>query len=354
MSDFEHELYIYQAIINGEQELSGPNFKWNSTKQVYEYSNTLFPNKKYKKEFNPKSFMTRGQVIHFGNDDYRNNNKMIFNGEKLEHLYFKIDDYGSVPPEYVVGDKDGEFNIGDFRNTIDHNNINWLSSDKLKEIELYVKDNEIKGKVIIRGKEWKINFFIGENVEYSQSSYDNNNDIKKCILENDNIIIYKNTNFYNKFVVCAEDEIDKDKLLNLIQTNNINTLKCNDKYNSWFLFHEIKEYKFTDYDKNNQNFPIVIIDKRDYLYYSMLILNKIEYDKYISYNNITDLDNYIIIDIIGYRVNIKLVKKDINTYIDDIKKFINKIDKSYFVHHNEKDSYDDSDNDDDNTLNMYI
>ena len=36
-----------------------------------------FPNKKYKKTFDPKSFMVRGDVIHFGNDDYRNNNKLI-------------------------------------------------------------------------------------------------------------------------------------------------------------------------------------------------------------------------------------------------------------------------------------
>ena len=74
----EYTEYIYKALTNNEE---GPVYKWNPTKKVYEYSNTLFPNKNYKKTFDPKSFMDRGDVIHFGNDDYRNNNKMIFNDE---------------------------------------------------------------------------------------------------------------------------------------------------------------------------------------------------------------------------------------------------------------------------------
>ena len=76
----EAQEYIYRAILNNS---TGPCFVWNPTEKVYKYSNTLFPNKNYKKIFDPKSFMTRGDVIHFGNDEYRNNNKMIFTGKSL-------------------------------------------------------------------------------------------------------------------------------------------------------------------------------------------------------------------------------------------------------------------------------
>jgi len=144
--------YIYNALDN----ITGPMYKWDDTLKLYKYSNTLFPNKNYKKIFDPKSFMIRGDIAHFGKDDYRNNNKMIFDGEKLEHLYTEIDDYGSVPPTYVVGDSPNEFNIGDFEDVIDHNYINWLSKEKLKDIYIYEKNNEVWGEVMIKGKKWHI------------------------------------------------------------------------------------------------------------------------------------------------------------------------------------------------------
>jgi len=144
--------YIYNALDN----ITGPMYKWDDTLKLYKYSNTLFPNKNYKKIFDPKSFMIRGDIAHFGKDDYRNNNKMIFDGEKLEHLYTEIDDYGSVPPTYVVGDSPNEFNIGDFEDWIDHNYINWLSKEKLKDIYIFEKDNEVWGEVMIKGKKWHI------------------------------------------------------------------------------------------------------------------------------------------------------------------------------------------------------
>jgi hypothetical protein len=81
---------------------------------------------------------------------------MIFNGQKLEHLYTDADDYGSVPPTFLVGDNNDEFDIGDFEDSIDHNTINWLSKEKLKDIYIYEKNNEVWGEVMIKGKKWHI------------------------------------------------------------------------------------------------------------------------------------------------------------------------------------------------------
>jgi len=69
----ESKEYIYNALTNDK----GPIYKWDPIKKLYKYSNTFHPNKNYSNTFNPKSIMKRGDVIHFGNDDYRNNNKMI-------------------------------------------------------------------------------------------------------------------------------------------------------------------------------------------------------------------------------------------------------------------------------------
>jgi hypothetical protein len=160
----EHDKYVYDAIINGlnnkENYILGPTFIWDDIEKIYKYSNSLYPNKHYKKIFDPKSFMKRGDVIHFGNDEYRNNDKMIFNGENIEYLYTEVDDYGSVPLNYVCGDSPNEFDIGDFENIIDHNSINRLSKEKLKDIIIFEKNNNVYGEVIIKGKKWGIEIKI--------------------------------------------------------------------------------------------------------------------------------------------------------------------------------------------------
>jgi hypothetical protein len=149
--------YIYDAIMNEIEGKPGPIFKFNPISKVYEYFNTLYPNRKYKKQFNV-SHLKRGDIVHFGDNDYRNTNKLIFDGSKLECLYTLVDDYGSLPPDYVVGDKLEEFNIGDFENLIDHNEIYWLSKEILQKIILYEKNGDILGKVMIKDKEWFIEF----------------------------------------------------------------------------------------------------------------------------------------------------------------------------------------------------
>lgn len=144
--------WIYDAICDNK-------FKYDSETNLYKYDNTAkFPNKNYKKTFDPTSLgLSRGDVVHFGNDNYRNNNKMIFDGVKLQHLCTKVDDYGSVPPSFVCGDGPEDYDIGDFEDVVDHNTINWLSKEKLQEIEILEKDDEIWGTVTIQNKNGQLN-----------------------------------------------------------------------------------------------------------------------------------------------------------------------------------------------------
>jgi hypothetical protein len=162
----EDQKYIYDAIVNTGD---GPKYTWDPNLKLYIYSNSKFPNKNYKKTFDPISLgLSRGDVVHFGNDSYRNNDKLIFDGEKLIELWTDADDYGSVPPNFVCGDEPGDFDIGDFEDSIDHNTINWLSKQKLKEIELYIKNDKVYGKVTIQGKEWKICIDIHDDDTFSK------------------------------------------------------------------------------------------------------------------------------------------------------------------------------------------
>ena len=67
----------------------------------------------------------RGDVIHLEVEgDYRNNGKSMYDGNEIVPLYYEIDDYGSVPPQFKVID---EFPIRYWHtenlDIIDHNTI---------------------------------------------------------------------------------------------------------------------------------------------------------------------------------------------------------------------------------------
>ena len=313
--------WIYDAYCNG-------NFKYDSDLELYKYSNSKYPHKKYTQTFNPKSFMSRGDVIHFGNDSYRNNNKLIFDGKKLQYLYTEIDDYGSVPPTFVVGDEPGDFNIGDFEDIIDHNSINWLSKDKLKEIQIYHENGNIYGKVVIRDELYTININLPD--DYTFNTAYSHGCIKKidCYIENNIIKIHEK----NNFLIKTKYDEDEDKLKNFIkQNNNMNITPCTIKILTpssfslmetiWFIYHEESTIKLTDIT-NNIKYPFLW---KNTLNNYNHIINDLEHFEFLKFNYTTQLDYIYITEIIGYPIIIEEIKKNVNELINDVK---NKIDKS--------------------------
>jgi hypothetical protein len=324
----ESEQFIYDAIQNGLQNKPGPTYKWNSTQKLYEYSNTLYPNKNYTKTFDPDSFMDRGDVIHFGNDDYRNNNKMIFDGKKLINLDTDVDDYGGVPPDFVVGDNDGEFNIGDFSDVIDHNSINWLSKDKLKEIELYEKNGTIKGKVTIQNKLWKIDFEVHEDTEFNTGYGRHYSRKYKCILEDDNI--YIDINPSTKYSVKSIEDQDNSKLVDLIKNNNeASIISHYGKNFSWFLYQVTKESKFSEYEHkiSESKFPITWRKRGSSYDCETIILDQESFDRYAK--NEKELDKVYINEIIGYPIKIEIIKNNNDALMSRLKEHINKLVENY-------------------------
>jgi len=323
----EADEFIYNSLQNGLESKSGPTYKWNSTRKLYEYSNTLYPNKHYTKTFDPNSFMDRGDVIHFGNDDYRNNNKMIFDGEKLIDLDTDVDDYGGVPPEFVVGDNEGEFNIGDFQDVIDHNTINWLSKDKLKEIELYEKNGIIKGRVTIQNKLWKIDFEIHEDTEFNTGYGRHYSRKYNCILEDDNIYININPN--TKYSVKSIEDQDNSKLVDLIKNNNeVSIISHYGKNFSWFLYQVTKESKLGEFKIEESNFPITWRKRGSSYDCETLILDQESFDKYIKIDQ-KDSDKVYINEIIGYPIKIDLIKNNNDALMNRLKEHFNKLVENY-------------------------
>jgi len=330
------EEYIYDAIVNTEV---GPKYTWDENDKIYKYSNTKFPNKNYTKTFDPKTLgLTRGDVVHFGNDDYRNNNKLIFDGEKLQHLWTAVDDYGSVPPTFVCGDNQGEFDIGDFEDIIDHNTINWLSKDKLKEIEIFKnKDDEIMGKVTIAGKLWYISIDIHEDDTFSKGIGYWGSRPFKCIVDN-NIKIHKKATY----LIEADKGEDIDDLKLLVQENNndvhiIHYSRPATKHIShcvnetvWFLFHINTETKYTDMTTTTPNFPIIWRKVTKHWTSENIIFDQKSYDLNMKSSfHMEEKDNTFICEVTGYTVNITMIPSSTEDKLNCVKQYINELIENY-------------------------
>ena len=327
------EEYIYDAIVNTQ---AGPKYTWDENDKIYKYSNTKFPDKNYKKTFDPKTLgLSRGDVIHFGNDDYRNNNKLIFDGEKLEHLWTDVDDYGSVPPTFVCGDEPDEFDIGNFEDIIDHNNINWLSKKKLKEIELFIKNDKVYGKVEIKAKLWYINIDIHDDDTFSKGIGFWGSRPFKCEVDN-NIKIHKKATY----LIQAEKEEDINDLKSLVQQNNevniINYYRDSTKIldsikeSAWFLFHINNETKYTDMKTTTPNFPIIWRKVTKNWTSENIIFNQESYNSNMksSFNN-EEINNTYIREVTGYTVNITMIPSSIEDKLNCIKQYINGLVENY-------------------------
>ena len=83
------------------------------------------------KLFIDEKMIKRGDVLHIGwVSDYRNEGKLIWDGEKAVNLDIEDDDYGSVPSSFSFP----EFRPDYFNQSIDHNNIVRLNDEKAQEL----------------------------------------------------------------------------------------------------------------------------------------------------------------------------------------------------------------------------
>jgi hypothetical protein len=350
-----NDKYIYDAIINTQD---GPRYTWDENNKVYKYSNTKFPNKNYTKIFDPKTLdLSRGDVIHFGNDSYRNNDKLIFDGQKLIELWTDVDDYGSVPPTFVCGDEPGDFNIGDFEDVIEHNTINWLSKNKLKEIKILNNNDEVYGKLQIQGKVWKICIDIHEDNTFSKGIGFWGSRPFKCEVDNSNIKIHKKATY----LIEAEKEENIYDLNSLVQKNNdvhiIHYSRPATKPSNclnetvWFLFHINNETKYSDMTTTTPNFPIIWRKVTKHYISEHIVFNQERYDS--DKNNsfyMEEKENTFIREVTGYTINITMIPSSTEDKLNCVKQFINELIENY-DNINKRHPFN---NEGDNILQMYI
>lgn len=349
--------YIFLGIYNEFHKNEGVRLKWSYKKKLYKYSNTLLPYKKYKRRFDPK-FMKKGDILQCG--DHKRF-KLVYDGKRLRPLFHDIEDDGSIPVNFVVGDKEGEFDIGYWEEAID-SKINWLSDDKLKEIIFFTNDDKIEGRVKIKNKEWKIvistklintSHFYHEHHSHHLSFKGNVQNEKIYI---DWILDPKRSIKNTQYLIKPINTEDSDKLIELVKDAN-NYYEDgegdNEKYEIHFMFMEKRNFVNEHIDLENQwfaysyeknsyllkgedhefsndivtikpnalpNFPI-LFNCHPKFYYSILVFNKEEYE--ILLNTFKNHINQIRIEeIIGYPITAELIVKDNYKLINEIEVYI--------------------------------
>ena len=158
--EYDYPKWIEKAWIDNLFQLNAETDSWK-------YNNPKYK-RNYKFEFNPKKDhkIKKGDTICFGGRSYRNEGVWIWDGNKIINLDDSIDDYGSVPSLFKVGN---EFKPNHWIDIIDHNSIIWLEDELLEKIEIknsiIIKDDYlyVKGTVVIFNETYNINITIWKN-----------------------------------------------------------------------------------------------------------------------------------------------------------------------------------------------
>jgi hypothetical protein len=86
--------------------------------------------------FKPK----HGDGFHWLGDGYRNQDLWFWDKEKgIIPPYTELDDYGSVPPHFLVGNGEDQFKPGHWKNIVDHNTIVFLAPELVEKIKSSAK-----------------------------------------------------------------------------------------------------------------------------------------------------------------------------------------------------------------------
>jgi len=122
-----------------------------------------------------KHKLHNGATLEFPEHGYRNHNLLFWDAQNkmIIDTFDAIDDYGSVPPRFVVGD--GYFNPNDWLEEVEHNSFVFPARPLINEMKEFVEQHpdECRMIVTINGHDYKVFY----NREEMQGMWDS------CVLD---------------------------------------------------------------------------------------------------------------------------------------------------------------------------
>jgi len=107
-----------------------------------------------------KNKLANGATLKIGGNTYRNENLYFWDAqnEEIVEPFTEIDDYGSVPPRFVVGD--GYFNPNEWVDQVEHNTYVFPARPLINEMKAFAEKNPQKKKmnVTIYGVKYAVSY----------------------------------------------------------------------------------------------------------------------------------------------------------------------------------------------------
>jgi hypothetical protein len=102
------------------------------------------------KKYAMKNNLHNGATLEFPEHGYRNHNLLFWDSqnEEIVEPFDEIDDYGSVPPRFVVGD--GHFDPNSWVDEVDHNTFVFPTRNLINKMKNCAEKNPTKKKMRVR------------------------------------------------------------------------------------------------------------------------------------------------------------------------------------------------------------
>ncbi len=102
------------------------------------------------KKYAMKHKLHNGATLEFPEHGYRNHNLLFWDAQNKEIVdtFCEIDDYGSVPPRFVVGD--GYFNPSDWVDEVEHNSFVFPARPLINEMKAFSLENPNEKKMVVK------------------------------------------------------------------------------------------------------------------------------------------------------------------------------------------------------------
>jgi hypothetical protein len=179
------------------------------------------------KKYAMKHKLHNGATLEFPADGYRNHNLLFWDAQNNEIVepFSEMDDYGSVPPRFVVGD--GYFNPNDWVDEVDHNSFVFPARPLINEMKAFSLEHPNEKKMVVTIND------VDYNVSYSPSEMKDK--WNACVLEvcDNSITVYPGEPEWRNTIVDDEQEdrplkelseLEKLKASNLALTKTVEEL----------------------------------------------------------------------------------------------------------------------------------
>ena len=136
----------------------------NSKMDIDAFKKHLYDNNEYRhslaKKYAMKHKLHNGATLEFPEDGYRNHNLLFWDAQNQEIVepFTEMDDYGSVPPRFVVGD--GYFNPNDWLDEVEHNSFVFPARPLINEMKEFALEHPSVKKMIvtINGTDYTVHY----------------------------------------------------------------------------------------------------------------------------------------------------------------------------------------------------